>query len=165
MIQIRPATVDDREALGRLGAALMRQHHAADARRFLTAERPESGYGRFLVSQIANPGALVRVAEHEDLTIGYIFAGIESTNWMELRGPCGVVHDVFVDESARRLGAGRALMRAAIEWIYAQGRTQVVLQTKTGNEHAQALFTALGFRKTMIEMTLDREPRTGDYRD
>jgi hypothetical protein len=32
-----------------------------------------------------------------------------------------------------------------------------VLLTKTGNEHAQALFRTLGFRSTMIEMTLDRE--------
>jgi ribosomal protein S18 acetylase RimI-like enzyme len=68
-----------------------------------------------------------------------------------------VVHDINVDASARGRGAGRALMRAAIDWIWSRGRHQVVLLTKTRNEHAQRLFAAIGFRPTMIEMTLDRE--------
>ena len=51
-IHIRKATIEDERALGRMGAALMRQHHLADPRRFVMAERPERGYGRFLVSQL-----------------------------------------------------------------------------------------------------------------
>ena len=163
MITIRPATAADQEALGRFGSALMRQHHAADPRRFIDVNRPEAGYGRFLVSQISNPDSLVLVAEHEGKVVGYIFADVEPTNWMELRGPCGVVQDVYVDEVARHLGAGRALMRGAIDWIFSKGRTQVVLLTKSRNEHAQHLFTALGFRPTMVEMTLDRD--TGEARN
>jgi GNAT superfamily N-acetyltransferase len=97
----------------------------------------------------------VGVAEHSGRTIGYVFAGLESTNWMELRGPCGLVHDLYVDESGRHLGAGRQLLQAAIEWIRAKGRSQVALLTKTKNEPAQHLFAACGFRPTMIEMTLD----------
>jgi len=158
MITTRPATPSDQESLGRFGGALMRQHHAADPRRFIQVEQPEAGYGRFLVSQIPNPHSLVMVAEHSGTVVGYVYADIESTNWMELRGPCGVVHDVYVDEAARRLGAGRELMRAAIAWIRSKGRSQVVLLTKTRNEHAQALFASLGFRPTMIEMTLDQDP-------
>jgi len=163
MITIRPATASDQESLGRFGAALMRQHHAEDPRRFLQVEHPEAAYGRFLVSQLSNPNAVVLVAEHSGRTVGYVYAGIESTNWNELRGPCGAVHDVYVDETARHLGAGRELLRAAIDWIYSKGQSQVVLRTMTRNEHAQHLFTTLGFRPTMIEMTLDRESgRTSD---
>lgn len=158
MVKIRAATLSDRELLGRFGGALMRQHHAADPKRFIQVEHPEAGYGRFLASQLANPNSLVLVAEHTGAVIGYVYADVEPTSWMELRGPCGVVHDVYVDEAARRLGAGRELMRAAIEWIRSKGHSQVVLLTKTRNEHAQHLFTALGFRPTMIEMTLDLDP-------
>ncbi len=161
MITTRPATPSDEQPLGRFGGALMRQHHAADPRRFLQVEHPEAGYGRFLVSQIANPDSLVLVAEHSGTVVGYVFADVEPTNWMELRGPCGVVHDIYVDESARRLGAGRELMSAAIAWIRAKGRSQVVLLTKTRNLHAQHLFTALGFRPTMVEMTLDQDGNGG----
>ena len=157
MVTVRPATAADQQALGRLGGALMRQHHAADARRFLQVEHPEAGYGRFLVSQLANPDSVVMVAERAGAVVGYVYADVEPTNWMQLRGPCGVLQDVYVDESARRQGAGRALVRAAVEWIFSRGRSQVVLTTKTRNEHAQRLFAALGFRPTMVEMTLDRD--------
>src|SRR5258706_8669973 len=156
MITIRPATASDQEQLGRFGGALMRQHHTADPRRFIQVEHPEAGYGRFLVSQISNPNSLVMVAERSGSGIGYVYADVETTNWMELRGPCGGVQDVYVDEAARRLGAGPELMNAAITWIRARGRSQVVLMTKSRNEDAQQLFTQLGFRPTMIEMTLDQ---------
>ena len=162
MITIRPANPSDEEVLGRFGGALMRQHHAVDPRRFLQVEHPEAGYGQFLVSQLTNPDSLVLVAEHSGRAIGYVFADVEPTNWMELRGPCGVVQDLYVDETARRLGAGRELMRAAIAWIRSQGRSQVMLKTMTRNENAQHLFAELGFRPTMLEMTLDQESeRTG----
>ena len=102
------------------------------------------------------------VAEHAGAVIGYVFATVEATNWMDLRGPCGVVQDLYVDEAARRRGAGRELMSAAIAWIRAQGRSQVVLKTMSRNENAQRLFAALGFRSTMLEMTLDQDSeRTG----
>src|SRR6266704_2936880 len=94
MFNIRPATKSDEAVLGRLGAALMRQHHASDPRRFILTERPEAGYGRFLVSQIAYPDFLVLVAERSNDVVGYMFAGIERTSWRDLRGPCGFIHDV-----------------------------------------------------------------------
>ena len=155
MTNIRPATKSDLVALGRLGAALMRQHHASDPRRFILTDRPEEGYGRFLVSQLANPDFLVRVAERENEVLGYVLAGLEPTSWRDLRGPCGFIHDVYVHESARRQGIGQSLLRAAIAWAHSRGMTQVVLWSKSGNDAAQRLFAKLGFRKTMIEMTLD----------
>jgi ribosomal protein S18 acetylase RimI-like enzyme len=157
MIAIRPATPGDEESLGVYGAALMRQHHAADPRRFISSDHPEAAYGRFLVSQIGETGTRLLVAEQDGRIVGYVFAALEGTSWMELRGPCGVVHDLYVDEAARGQGAGRQLMRAALDWIHAQGRAQTVLLTKTGNEHAQALFKNLGFRATMLEMTHEQD--------
>jgi len=158
MFTIRPATLADEPALGRYGAALMAQHHAADPKRFLQVDDAEAGYGRFLASRIEEKRGMVYVAEHEDRVVGYAYADLESTDWLALRGPCGVVHDLYVDASARRLGAGRALLHAALSWIHAQGRTQAVLSVMPSNTHAQRLFASAGFRSTMIEMTLDREP-------
>ena len=155
MIQIRPATPADEAALGRLGAALMRQHHASDPRRFLIVDSPEKGYGRFLASQLDNPAYRVLVAEREGQVVGYVFAGLEPVSWRDLRGPCGFIHDVYVLESERRQGTGQALARAAIAWIHSRGQSQVVLWSKSGNDPAQTLFARLGFRRTMTEMTLD----------
>ena len=155
MITIRPAAKPDEMALGRLGAALMRQHHASDPRRFILTDRPEYGYGRFLISQLANPDLLVLVAERPNEIVGYVFAGLEPTSWRDLRGPCGFIHDLYVHESARRQGTGQRLLRAAIDWVHSRGLAQVVLWSKLGNDAAQHLFAKLGFRETMIEMTLD----------
>ena len=158
MISIRPASKTDLAVLGRLGAALMRQHHASDPRRFILTDRPEEGYGRFLISQLANPDMLVLVAERESEVLGYVLAGLEPTSWRDLRGPCGFIHDLYVHESARRQGIGQSLLRAAIAWAHSMGKSQVVLWSKSGNDGAQRLFAKLGFRDTMIEMTLDGEP-------
>ena len=158
MINIRPAERADQAVLGRFGAELMRQHHAADPRRFIIVDRPEAGYGRFLVSQLSDPNYAVLVAERSGEIVGYVFAGIEPTSWRDLRGPCGFVHDVYVDERMRHQGTGRELVRAAIAWAQSKGMSQVVLWSKPGNDAAQRLFTGLGFRRTMTEMTLDREP-------
>lgn len=152
---IRPATPADQAALGRYGAALMRQHHASDPRRFILVENPEAGYGRFLVSQLADPDYVVLVAERAGGVVGYVFAGLEPLSWRELRGPCGFIHDVYVDESVRREGVGRDLLQAAIDWLHAKGMSQVVLWSKSQNSGAQHLFAGIGFRPTMIEMTLD----------
>jgi ribosomal protein S18 acetylase RimI-like enzyme len=135
----------------------MRQHHASDPRRFILTDRPEVGYGRFLVSEIADPDCLVLVAEHSNEVVGYVFATIEPTSWRDLRGPCGFIHDVYVKEDQRRRGTGRQLLRAAIAWIRSKGMSQVVLWSKSGNDAAQRLFAKLGFRQTMLEMTLDPE--------
>ena len=43
-ITVRPARPADAEALGRMGAALVRQHHGFDAQRFMPPEDVESGY-------------------------------------------------------------------------------------------------------------------------
>jgi ribosomal protein S18 acetylase RimI-like enzyme len=154
-LKIRPATKADEAALGRYGGSLMRQHHDLDPQRFVLAEHPEAGYGRFLVSQLDGPDTVVLVAERADEVIGYVFAGIEPMSWRELRAECGFVHDVFVDGHARRNGIGEALLRAAIRWMEAKGMPRVVLMSAAKNDAAQRLFDRLGFRRTMVEMTLE----------
>ncbi|MFK0333554.1 GNAT family N-acetyltransferase [Rhizobium sp. NPDC090275] len=72
---------------------------------------------------------------------------------MSLRGPAGVVHDLFVDASRRREGIGSLLLQAALSEITSRGAERVVLSTAQQNKTAQQLFAALGFRPTMIEMT------------
>lgn len=157
-LTIRLATPRDESALGRYGGALMRQHHALDPDRFILTERPEAGYGRFLVSQIGDPDGVVLVAERAGEVVGYVYAGFEPMSWKELRAACAYVHDVFVDPGARQQGIASRLMRAAIEWAAAKGLPRVVLASAAGNEPAQRLFERLGFRRTMVEMTLEVKP-------
>jgi GNAT superfamily N-acetyltransferase len=156
-IAIRRATERDASALGRLGAALMRVHHDFDRKRFLApGENPEAGYGRFLVSQLATDDTVVFVAERDGEIVGYVYAGIEPRSWKELRDVAGFVHDVLVVESARGTGTGERLVEAAAEWLVARGVPRVMLWAAEKNVPAQRLFTRLGFRRTMIEMTREK---------
>ena len=151
---IRPATLADATAVGELGAVLVRAHHDFDPQRFM---RPlpgiEKGYGRFLTSQIGQEDAMVMVAEADGEVGGYVYATLEDRSWRELRDACGYIEDIVVRESARRSGVATMLMNAAIEWLRKRGAPRVLLLTATPNAGAQELFTRLGFRRTMIEMT------------
>jgi GNAT superfamily N-acetyltransferase len=152
-ITIRRATSADEVALGRYGAALMRQHHDFDPQRFIIVDEPEKGYGRFLVSQLEDRDSVVLVAERDGEVLGYTFASLEPASWKELRAACGFLHDVYVDERARRSGMGQRLVRAAIEWLESKQAPRVVLGSAAKNEGAQRFFASLGFRPTMVEMT------------
>jgi ribosomal protein S18 acetylase RimI-like enzyme len=153
---IRPATRDDLPSLGRLGAMLMRTHYEFDSQRFITpAGDAEDGYAWFLGTQLRDPDATVLVAEERATgdVVGYVYAALEPLSWKELRDACGYIHDVAVDESRRRAGVASALIEAAIQWLREKAAPRVILGTAAQNEAAQRVFTALGFRRTMIEMT------------
>ena len=155
-VTVRPAQRRDVEALGRLGAMLMRAHYAFDPQRFLApGESAESGYASFLGSILDDPDGRVLVAEENGAVIGYAYAALEPLSWKELRGPAGFVHDVAVREGERRKGVAARLMDAAIAWLRERGAPRVVLWTAAQNDPAHALFRRLGFRDTMIEMTME----------
>jgi GNAT superfamily N-acetyltransferase len=153
---IRRAEARDLEALGQLGAALMRVHYAFDPLRFLAAGGgAEAGYAHFLGSQLDDPESIVLVAEDQGQIVGYTYAAIEPLSWKDLRAECGFIHDILVSDTARRGGVGQALLNAAIDWLREQGMPRVVLGTAAQNEAAKRLFESRGFRATMIEMTLE----------
>jgi ribosomal protein S18 acetylase RimI-like enzyme len=154
---IRPAERRDLPDLGRLGASLVRVHHAFDADRFM-APGPgiEEGYAWFLGTQLEESDVVIYVAEREGRIVGYVYAGLEPQSWKELRDPAGFVHDVVVEEDARGLGIATRLVDEAAAWLEAHGAPRVMLWTAEQNPAAQRLFERLGFRRTMIEMTRER---------
>ena len=156
MTEVRMAEPRDAESLGRLGAMLIRTHYAFDPHRFLEP-RPgsETGYASFLRGILGSPDDCVFVAEAHGRIAGYIWASLEPMSWKELRGPAGFIQDVVVTDDARRAGVATKLMEAAIAWLRERGAPRVLLWTATPNAPARALFRRLGFRETMVEMTLE----------
>jgi ribosomal protein S18 acetylase RimI-like enzyme len=160
---IRRATSADLPAIGRLGALLVAEHHDFDARRFLAArDGTPADYASFIGTQMDDPDIAVLVADDDGEVIGYAFAAVEGYDWMELRGPAGVLHDVVVDTGHRRRGVGRLLLEATLTYFKSRAVPRVVLFTAEQNEQAQQLFARAGFRRTMIEMT--RELDDGEAR-
>ena len=159
---VRPATPADVPALGRLGALLVHVHHGFDAARFIPPPPDiEDAYAEFLGALLDDPDAVVLVAERHGRVIGYTYAAIEGTDFLALRGPAGVLHDLAVDPAHREHGVGRALVNATMAALRSRGVRQTVLFTAVQNESAQRLFARAGFRPTMIEMTreLDDDAR------
>ncbi len=151
---VRPAVSADLPAIGRLGALLVRMHHDFDPQRFIAASpRTESGYASFIGTQLDNPEVIVLVAESDGEVQGYTYAAVEGYDYMSLRGPAGILHDIVVDPAHHNRGIGRTLLDATLTALGERHVPRVVLSTATQNEAAQHLFTRSGFRPTMIEMT------------
>lgn len=157
---IRQATPEDMPAVGRLGALLIRTHHTFDAARFIADTHDSAeGYAWFLGTQLQRKDAAVLVAEDGGRVMGYTYVTVEDEDWMSLRGPAGVLHDVVVEPEHRRRGIGQLLLDAALDFVASRGAPQAVLYTAVANKSAQRMFERAGFRPTMIEMTreLDRD--------
>lgn len=161
-VTIRPATPADMPAVGRLGALLVELHHAFDAQRFMPATpRTRHGYASWLGSQLEERSVILLVAEREGEVVGYTYSGVEGPDWMSLRGPAGVLHDILVDPAHRGHGIGQMLLEATIAALEARRVPRVVLSTAARNEAAQRMFERAGFRRTMIEMTREQGGEAG----
>ena len=156
-VTIRRAGDRDLEALGRLGAMLMRTHYDFDPQRFLPAGGDaEEGYGWFLGTRMKSEDDRVFVAEDERGEIaGYVWVALEPLSWKELRGPAGFIHDIAVREESRGSGIAAQLIQTAIDWLRERGAPRVILWTAAPNTGAHRLFRRFGFRDTMVEMTME----------
>jgi ribosomal protein S18 acetylase RimI-like enzyme len=125
---VRRATSADLAEIGRLGALLIAEHHDFDSRRFLAAkQRTPADYASFLRTQLDDPDIAVLVADDNGNVIGYAYAAVEGYDYMALRGPAGVLHDVIVDPEQRRRGVGRLLLDASLAFMKSRGAPRVIL--------------------------------------
>lgn len=155
---IRPAQAADLPELARMGTLLMRLHHGMDAQRFMLPADAERGYAWWFDQELRNAQAHLAVAEWDGSVRGYAYTVLEPRDWNALREPCAALHDLWVDEPARRSGAARALLEHVFAWCRERGSPRVVLHTAFANTRAQALFASVGFRTTMLEMTAELPP-------
>ena len=152
--EIRPATRADVADLGRLGALMVEMHNTLDPQRFIEGT-PETarGYGGYLGSQLGERDVVILVAVDGGSVIGFAYCALEGIDYMSLRGPAGIVHDILVDPARRSGGVGRVLLDAAIAELRRRGAPRIVLSTAARNDGARRFFARAGFRETMIELT------------
>lgn len=152
-LEIRRAKKSDLTKVAALAGELVRMHAAQDPRRFLLVEDVEGGYRWWFGRELAREDAVLLVAVRGDAIVGYAYGTREERDWNMLLDEHGAVHDIYVDTSARREGVGAKLLDAMIAALEEKQCVRIVLSTMVGNESAQALFRAHGFRPTMLEMT------------
>lgn len=159
---IERAQSRDLPAAARFAAELVRQHHAVDPERFLLVDAIEPGYLAWFRGELQRAHAVILVAKPTGADsnaaepLGYAYGALEGRDWNLLLDEHGAIHDLFVAERARRTGLGRALLERLVAELEGLGARRIVLSTMVSNTAAQRLFSAAGFRPTMLEMTRNR---------
>lgn len=156
-VRVRRAGVSDVDLAAELAGRLARMHHATDPGRFFLPDRVEHGYAHWFRRVLADPSAVLLVAEVEEKLAGYAYGGLEDRAWNLLLDEHGAIHDLYVADDQRRHGVGRALLLAIVGELETLGAARIVLSTMPSNLAAQALFASAGFRPTFLEMTRNRE--------
>ncbi|MGA0731443.1 MAG: GNAT family N-acetyltransferase [Ilumatobacteraceae bacterium] len=90
---------------------------------------------------VANPESVLFAAVADGVVVGSLTLAL-------YRIPTGVkawIEDVVVDESARGMGVGEALNRAAIDEAARRGAKNVSLTSRSSREAANRLYRRLGF--------------------
>lgn len=108
----------------------------------LTRERADA-FWNGVVDGVASGDRILLVAEHDGEVVGtvqVVFA------WPENQPHRADVAKMLVRRSARRMGLGERLMRAAEDAARAAGKTLLVLDTVTGSA-ADRLYTRLGWTR------------------
>jgi ribosomal protein S18 acetylase RimI-like enzyme len=106
-----------------------------------------------LTEVVRSPATSLLVAREGDAIVGTLTLAV-------FRIPTGVrawIEDVVVDESARGLGVGEALTRAALERAAAAGARSVELTSRPNREAANRLYRRLGFERretNVLRLTL-----------
>jgi ribosomal protein S18 acetylase RimI-like enzyme len=155
MTVIRDMTLADLQPVSLLAEQLVLLHHSWDTTRFFTTPDIARGYHRYFESQLNEKGVLLLTAEVDGVVAGYLYGTLESRDWAKLLDAHGAVHDIFVSTEHRKHGVAQALMTEAKARFAKLGAKQVVLYSAASNTEGQALFKRLGYRPTMIELTLD----------
>jgi ribosomal protein S18 acetylase RimI-like enzyme len=152
---VRAIAEADLPRVSALAEKLVRLHHAFDGERFFVPERVAEGYAWWFRKELARDEVVLLAAELEGRVVGYVYARLEERDWNMLLDAAGAIHDIWVEPEARGHGVARALLEAAVGALRAKGAPRVVLHAAAKNTEAQALFEGLGFRRTMVEMTLE----------
>lgn len=97
-----------------------------------------------LESIVTSPATTMLIARDDDRSIvGMLTLAL-------FRLPSGVrawIEDVVVDESARRLGAGRTLVEAALSLAADAGAEKVDLTSRPSRDSARRLYETMGFEE------------------
>jgi ribosomal protein S18 acetylase RimI-like enzyme len=145
--KIRLANIQDLESLSLL----------FDAYRQFYEHTPDVALAKnFISDRLNNKDSVILVAQNSSqILIG--FCQIYPSFCSVIAAKVGVLYDLFVIESARKAGSGRALMVAAQEYAINNNYARLDLSTSKNNHTAQALYESLGWVRDEAFYTYSKE--------
>jgi GNAT superfamily N-acetyltransferase len=138
-VEIAPITAEEFEELLPLIAAYQRFYEAEE----ISEERNRTFFRRFLAP---SEDGLLLGARSDERLIGYacLYWHFSSTQATETV----LMNDLYVDESMRAQGVGRALIAATAEVARERGAPSVEWSTARDNHTAQRLYDSLGAERS-----------------
>jgi ribosomal protein S18 acetylase RimI-like enzyme len=100
----------------------------------------------FMAERINNDESVIFAAQSDEGSIVGFTQLYRSFCSVELQ-EIFYLYDLFVDPSARRTGAARALMEAARQYAAAREAGRLTLETAISNRIAQALYEDIGYER------------------
>jgi GNAT superfamily N-acetyltransferase len=133
---VRRAVAADCEAIHAMLKGLAAYEHVPDAVGATPDSLRRDGFG-------AQPQFAALIAEHDGRPVGFLLWTWNYSTWQGRRG--FFIEDIFVDDSARRLGVGRAMMAELARIALAEGCGRIDLNVLTWNP-ARRFYAALGMK-------------------
>lgn len=131
---IRPATVDDVEAILPMVKKICAFHELRDPQRYAYVANVEQMYRQWLGRRATDPDSVLLVADRgKGELIGFLVADTERDLPIYRTGRIGFIHDVWVDEAYRNEGIGRQMVMLALERFGQIGVEQVRLDVLVDN--------------------------------
>lgn len=97
----------------------------------------------FLLDRMMRGESVLFLARYHETPVGFVqlYPSFSSVSCQRL----WILNDVFVDDSVRRKGVGRALLNVAREFALGTSAKALVLETAQDNLPAQKLYEQLGY--------------------
>ena len=145
---IRKASVDDVSALAPL----------FDAYRVFYDQKPDLKLAEsFLRARVKNGESHVFLAEgDEGEVLGFVQLYPLFSSTSTPPGQFWVVNDLFVNDTVRKRGIGRALLERAERFARDSGAVGLTLSTATDNLRAQRLYEEMGYRRDTVFFVYNR---------
>lgn len=153
-MQIRRATLTDLDAIESLWREMVDFHIIIDDY-FTTAPEADANHRGYMTGLIQDETKRIFVAEDGSEILGYLMAEINVYPPIYLHQTYGHIGAILVTASARRMGIGRLLLAAALDWFRQQGLQRVECAVAVENSVSQEFWKGAGFRGFMEKHVLD----------
>ena len=158
-ITVRIATLDDAEAIARQTSSVQQLHTDALPDIF----KPPSAdlFPRSkLAALLEDANAVVAVAELDGRIVGHIYGAVvnRAESAFNQRSAHMCIHQISVDDDARRQGVGTALIVFVRDRAQALGLTAIHVGHWAFNARASAFFESCGFLPLKVDLRQELDP-------
>lgn len=156
MEAVRPATAADLSRLAELAAAGIAELAPMKGGRVWSArEARQRPYADSIGADLADPHARVVVGTIDGTVMGY---GVARVEVLADGSRLGVIDDLFVEEGARGVGVGEAMIDDLVAWCLAQGVIGIDAMALPGHRATKNFFEGSGFTARQLVMHRPSSP-------